>query len=1157
MTGYTVASREGRAPTAAPLRVLVVEDRAEDAELIVLALRRGGFDPSWERADSADGLRAALAAGTWDAVLSDYTLPGFGARAALGVVREADPDLPFLVVSGTVGEEVAVEVMRAGANDFVLKHALSRLAPAVGREVREAARRRAGRRAEEAVAHLAALVESSADGIVSLTPDGVIKTWNPAAERLFGYPAAEAVGRPVSLLVPPEKAGELGRVMDRVRRGGAGETFETVRVRKGGARIDVAVTISPVLGPGGGVAGACKVVRDITDRRHAEEALRLSEERHRRVVQDQTEVVCRFRADGTITFVNEVYCRVFGKAPGELLGGRWQPLAHPDDRDRIEARLAGMSAADPVVVVENRVTDGAGRVRWMEFVNRGFYDPDGRLAEVQAVGRDVTERKTAETALRESEERYRTLIAATAAIVWTTPASGEFGTDQPGWAAFTGQGFDQSRGWGWLDAIHPDDRADTARGWSAALGGRTAYEVEHRLRRADGEYRWMSVRAVPILGRDGAIREWVGVHTDVHRHRQAEIDRGNLLARTNLQIERMPLGYLLTDADFRYTRWNPAAERTFGFAEAEVLGRHPSGVIVPPQSRPAVDELLDRLRAGDMDAHGTYECVTRDGRAIVCEWYTTPLFDPDGTFQGALFLTHDVTARRQAEHALLLRDRAIQAVNGGLVITDHTRPDHPIIYASPGFERLTGYAGAEVLGRNCRFLQGPGTDPQALAAVREALRVGRPCDVELLNYRKDGTPFWNQLLLSPIRDAAGRLTHFVGVQTDVTGRRRLEDQFRQAQKMEAVGRLAGGVAHDFNNLLTIINGYSEVVGRELPADHPAQELLAEITRAGDRAAGLTRQLLAFSRQTLLEPKVLEPNALVRDLERMLRRLIGEDIDLTTRLAPSLGRVRADPGQLEQAIVNLCVNARDAMPRGGLLTVETRNADLDAADAAAHADVRPGRYVVLSVADTGCGMTDEVRARIFEPFFTTKGVGKGTGLGLAMVFGFVKQSGGHVEVQSEPGRGSTFRLYLPRVGGAPAAGKSGLRLASMPRGTETVLLVEDEEAVRALGRHVLRQCGYTVLDAGNGREAAGVAAGHPGPLHLLLTDVVMPGGVGGRQVAEAVLARHPGAKVLFTSGYTDDTVVRHGVLENGTHFLQKPFSPAALAQKVRDVLDGSG
>ncbi len=635
----------------------------------------------------------------------------------------------------------------------------------------------------------------------------------------------------------------------------------------------------------------------------------------------------------------------------------------------------------------------------------------------------------------------------------------------------------------------------------------------------------------------------------------ARAEKGAPTERPGLPTERLPLAYVLFDADLRVIDWNESAARIFGYAKEEVLGMGPPfEKILPASAGPHAQEILRRLRSGDMAAHGINENRTRDGRTIICQWYNTPLLDGDGAFAGLISLAQDVTASRQAEEALRLRDRAVQAVTQGILITDPSQPDNPIIYASPGFEQLTGYAAAEVVGRNCRFLQGKETDPDAVARLRRAIRDGQRCTTELLNYRKDGTPFRNELSVSPVRDEEGRLTHFVGVQTDVTERRRLEEQYRQAQKMEAVGQLAGGIAHDFNNLLTIINGYADLLMQSLPADDPSRGLLAEIQRAGERSAGLTRQLLAFSRRQVLAPRVFDLNAVVADIEKMLRRVIGEDVRLATAPAPGLWPVKADPGQVEQVLLNLAVNARDAMPTGGQLTIETRNVELDDEYARAHPGARPGPHVLLAVSDTGCGMTDEVKARVFEPFFTTKGPGKGTGLGLATVYGIVTQSGGHVAVYTEVGHGTTFEVYLPCAQQRLPPEKSHPGLAVMPRGRETVLLVEDEDAVRALTRHVLRGCGYTVLEARDGAEALRLAEQQRGGIDLLVTDVVMPR-LSGREVAERLAGMSPRMKVLFLSGYTDDAVVRHGILEADVAFLQKPYSPASLAAKVRDVLDG--
>jgi signal transduction histidine kinase len=444
-------------------------------------------------------------------------------------------------------------------------------------------------------------------------------------------------------------------------------------------------------------------------------------------------------------------------------------------------------------------------------------------------------------------------------------------------------------------------------------------------------------------------------------------------------------------------------------------------------------------------------------------------------------------------------------------------------------------------------------DPDERARLIDEVARRGSLTAESVWRRKDGKAVTVRQTGRVVRDATGRVESFNVILEDITEHRLLENQLRQAQKMEAIGRLAGGVAHDFNNLLTAIFGYADLLREELPEGSSARQDTEEIRKAAERAAGLTRQLLAFSRQQVLEPVVVNLNDLVEEFDKMLRRLIGEDVALRTAPAPDLGNVRADPGQLQQVLMNLVVNARDAMPTGGELLIETANADLTDAYAELHQPVIPGSYVMLAVSDTGIGMNADTRARIFEPFFTTKEKGRGTGLGLSTVYGIVKQSGGYIWVYSEPGRGTTFKVYLPRVD-APA------RTAEQPRGTrtlagtETILLAEDDDMLRPLTKGLLRKLGYVVLQAANAEEALEAAARHDGPIHLLVADVVMPG-ASGRELARRLADSRPHTKVLYVSGYTDDAIVRHGMLEPGLAFLQKPFTPDTLARKVREVLDG--
>jgi two-component system, cell cycle sensor histidine kinase and response regulator CckA len=508
--------------------------------------------------------------------------------------------------------------------------------------------------------------------------------------------------------------------------------------------------------------------------------------------------------------------------------------------------------------------------------------------------------------------------------------------------------------------------------------------------------------------------------------------------------------------------------------------------------------------------------------------------------------------RNQAEQALVESERRHRRLVEFSPDAMFINRANTIVFANnPCLKLLGATAPEQVLGKSVFDIIHPDYHAVAKERVR-SMESGKPVPLsEEQIVRFDGTVVDVEISASPFLEDGVPAIQVVC--RDISDRKKLEEQFHQAQKMEAVGKLAGGIAHDFNNLLTVISGYSDLLISLLPGEDSRKSYLHEIQKAVERAVHLTRQLLAFSRKAVVEPRVLDLNALVHGTEKMLRRLIGEDIRLTATFAPTLRQIKADAGQIEQVIVNLAVNARDAMPQGGKLTIETRNVRLGDDYTMIHPEVKPGRYVMLAVSDTGSGMTQETKAHIFEPFFTTKGVGKGTGLGLATVYGVVTQCGGHLDVYTDVGQGTSFKIYFPSVEDNAVSRKSDHGVRFAPHGKETILLVEDEEAVRNIAKLTLQSFDYNVLEAANGKDAIRLGEQHTQPIHLVVTDVVMPE-VGGRQVAESLSASRPGIKILFVSGYTDDAVVRHGIFKSEVAFLQKPFTPMSLATKVREVLD---
>jgi PAS domain S-box-containing protein len=946
------------------------------------------------------------------------------------------------------------------------------------------------------------LVESVKDyAIFVLDPAGNVASWNEGAERIKGYRAEEIVGQPFSRFYTTEDvaAGKPRRELDIALAEGRYEE-EGVRVRKDGSHFWAGVTITALYDPSHNHVGFAKVTRDVTERkaaefalgRRSEEALRASQEIFRSAFEHTNVAMVLTDVAHRFVRVNAAFARLFGYAEEELLGMSMADVTHADDLGgSLAGREALLAGTAPSFEIEKRYRHKGGHIFW-GLANVSLVR-DARGEPLLYVGQvqDITKRKRAEEANTKYIERLRILRHIDRALI-----AGE------GPAAIAAAALAPLR---------------------ELLGVPRA--IVNLFDLANGEVEWLAAAGRRRVHVGPGVRYSIRLMGDVEALRRGELQW--------IDVHALPPS---PEVDALLASGVHAYAVVPMIAEGELIGALSFGGASLPLSTEQVSiaqEAASQFAIALAQAR-LHERVKRQAQELEVR----------------------VAERKQAEEALGQAQQRVEHVvasSPAVLYTLAVEGQAPrLSWISENVREITGYPVEDALRPNW-WEDGlhPDERDRVAAEIRDLLAHGSGAHEYLFRHR-DGQYHWVRAEMRLLRDAAGNPVEVVGSWSDITERKQLEEQFRQAQMMEAVGRLAGGVAHDFNNLLTVINGYGQLVVAALPPGDPNRELVREMATAGERAAVLTRQLLAFSRNQLVAPRVLDLKALLADLDSLVRRVIGEDLRLVTASDPDLWPVKADPGQVEQVVLNLVVNARDAMPTGGSLTVETRNVDLDESYARLHAEARPGPHVLLAVTDTGCGMDAATQARIFEPFFTTKGE-RGTCLGLATVHGIVRQAGGHVAVYSEPGRGSTLKVYLPRTAeGVPSATPvPGLRV--MPRGTEAVLLVEDEEAVRALARHVLKECGYTVLEAADGQQALRIAEQHRGRIDLLVTDVVMPD-LGGRLLAERLTASRPGLKVLYLSGYTDDAVVWHGILEAQVHFLQKPYAPAALAQKVRQVLD---
>jgi len=876
--------------------------------------------------------------------------------------------------------------------------------------------------------------------------------------------------------------------------------------------------------------------------------LRKSEGRYRRVLETAQEGVWVVDRNDRTEFVNQRLTSMLNFSMEEMLGKNPLDYLDPASQSMSPAALSGQQSFSSL---ELRFRRHDGSALWA-LVSRGLlFDDAGRYDGAILLVSDITEQRRAEDNLRlqaaavNSAANGIVVTDSTGTILWVNPAF----TAMTGYASQDVVGHNPRI----LKSGHHDSAFYTDL-WNTIRSGRV-WRGEMVNRQKSGDLYCEEMTVAPVRSRDGEITHFVAIKQDVTARNQAREALRRNEERFRRLVENISDGIVAADAQGRIQYASESACRVTGYPRQQLVGRD-LFQFVQPEDVPQIRSLFARVvqEPGSTRQWGA-RIKHKDGSWRYLEGSTANLLqDPD--IAALIINFRDSTARRETEEALIRAEARYRAIFENATVGIYlSAPDGHYLSMNQTLACVYGFPSPVEAIQSGGDIKRFYVDARKWEEFRQILaRDGAVRDFEYEVHRRDGTQRWLLESARAVYDEKGKLLYYEGVAEDVTERKILELQLRQAQKLEAVGRLAGGVAHDFNNMLGVILGYGDILQSQLPPDHPGLDSAAEMQKAARRAADLTRQLLAFSRKQILQPQVVSLNSLISDLNKMLRRLIGEHIELEFRPGEPVSSVKADPGQLEQVVMNLAVNARDAMPGGGRLSIETRNVSVDKEFAQRHSPMLPGDYVLLSIADTGTGMDSDTLSHIFEPFFTTKEQGKGTGLGLSIVYGVVKQSGGYIWVDSEPGHGTTFRIYLPPTSEVQPHLKSTEARQTSAGGTETILVVEDESRLREMIRVVLGGAGYKVLDARTGDEALLLVENLRQPLHLLIADIILPGKVSGSDLAQSMVAAHPEVRTLFMTGFGVELDSFGIEVAPDVMLLPKPFNADQLLRKVRETLD---
>lgn len=865
-------------------------------------------------------------------------------------------------------------------------------------------------------------------------------------------------------------------------------------------------------------------------------------------------------AEGNIVQANPAAERILGRNRSELLGhasddAQWAAIR--EDGTPFEGRehpaMVTLRTGKPCASVVMGLLQRDSRRVWISINSEPLLSNDGtRPTGVVVTFHDITEQKSDRERMLQSVQRFNQLAENSRTFTWEVDLEGFYLQVDSAVELITGYTRSELVGQRHFYELHPAQGRSSFQQMTLAMlaQGKAFRDFVNPLVSKDGQVLWMSTSGIPVFGETGALMGFRGMDTDITRQRtlqQAVLDRE---AQFVALFENVPVSILLHDAESgEILQANSRAWQAYGLNSEEEL-RSSNIWNDPPYSGA---EALALIQKAAQEGSQVFEwrSVRRDGSELWEIVHLNP-FDYDGA-KRVLSVSTDITARKQSEKQMRLQAASLEVVSNSILITDGQGLTQ---WVNPAFVKITGYSAAECIGKTPGSLLGSGVHGAAyFRQMWDTIRRKQPWSGEITNRRRDGGLYVEDLTITPLLDEAGEITHFIAIKQDITERKRLEAEMQQAQKMESIGRLAGGVAHDFNNILSVIQGYTELARDTLEEDHPAHEELLQVLRASIRASQLTRQLLAFSRRQVLRPEVTDINLIVSDAEKMFRRLIGEDVELIVQLGTAIPKVLADPGQIEQVIMNLVVNARDAMPTGGQISLKTHEVLLSSEQAQHLGSMPAGAAIALEIQDTGTGMAPDTLAHIFDPFFTTKEKGKGTGLGLATVYGIVKQSGGGIRVESALGKGSSFCVYLPAI--TDHAVETPVAKVSEPSVPYSgkILVVEDESDLLKLILSTLRNAAYSAIGVSNGEEAQALLEDPATIFDLLLTDVVMPG-LSGKRVGELFLERQPWGKVIYMSGYTDDILSNHGILESNVTLLSKPFQRAALLACVHEALSAT-